>query len=77
LQGLYLNNTAVTNAGLDHLVGLENLQEMLLNNTAVTNAGLGHLAGLENLRWLDLRNTAVTDLSPLQAQIERGLDVFT
>jgi Leucine-rich repeat (LRR) protein/energy-coupling factor transporter ATP-binding protein EcfA2 len=77
LQDLSLNNAAVTDTGLGHLAGLKNLRWLQLNNTVITNAGLDHLAGLENLQGLRLENTAVTDLSPLQAQIERGLDVFT
>jgi energy-coupling factor transporter ATP-binding protein EcfA2 len=76
LQGLYLGSTAVTDAGLGLLAKLENLQGLGLNNTAVTDAGLGQLAGLKNLQGLRLDNTAVTDLTLLQAQMERGLDVF-
>jgi hypothetical protein len=77
LRDLHLANTAVTDAGLVHLAELENLQVLDLSNTAVTDAGQAHLAGLKKLQVLDLSNTAVTDLSPPQAQIERGLHVFT
>ena len=56
-----LNDTQVTDAGLEHLRGLTNLVWLWLNNTPVTDAGLEHLRGLTNLQWLRLDNTPVTD----------------
>jgi Leucine-rich repeat (LRR) protein/energy-coupling factor transporter ATP-binding protein EcfA2 len=76
LQELNLSNTVITDRGLTHLTGLKQLQLLVLSNTAVTNTGLVHLIGLDRLKALDVSNTAVTDLAPLQAQIERGLEVI-
>ena len=49
----------VTDAGLAHLKGLANLEELDLARTWVTDAGLTHLKGL-NLRSLGLIRTKVT-----------------
>ena len=61
LEALYLRDTQVADAGLEHLSGLTNLQRLSLDNTQVTDAGLEHLRGLTNLRSVSLYNTAVTD----------------
>jgi len=59
LQGFM--GTRVTDAGLEHLKGLTQLQWLNLTGTRVTDAGLKHLKGLGQLRLLDLENTQVTD----------------
>jgi len=51
----------VTDAGLECLAELRELQVLDLEGTRVTDAGLAHLAGLKGLRKLDLRGTRVTD----------------
>ena len=61
LQGLWLSQTRVTDAGLEHLEGLTNLQELYLGATQVTDTGLEHLKGLVNLQYLDLSGAQVTD----------------
>ena len=43
LEYLDLNNTQVTDAGLEHLKGLEKLNWLLLKNTKVTDAGVNDL----------------------------------
>ena len=43
-------NTKVTDAGLEHLKGLTDLQTLELLHTKVTDAGLEHLEGLTRLR---------------------------
>ena len=53
--------TDVSNAGLDHLKGLTNLQELRLFGTQVSDAGLAHLKGLSKLQTLDLGYTQVSD----------------
>jgi hypothetical protein len=58
---LHLCYTGVTDAGLEHLKGLSNLEALLLNGTHVTDAGLEHLKELTNLEWLAVRDTRVTD----------------
>ncbi|MFH1264983.1 MAG: hypothetical protein ABIK89_04605, partial [Planctomycetota bacterium] len=56
-----LNNTQVSDAGLEHLKGLSNLSALYLIETQVTDAGLEHLKGLESLQQLHVHNTQVTD----------------
>ncbi len=51
----------VSDAGLEHLKGLTQLQWLYLSNTAISDAGLEHLRGLTQLQWLDLLNTNVSD----------------
>jgi len=58
---IYLDNSLVTDAGLEHLKELTKLKALYLSNTQVTDAGLEHLKELTNLEWLDLSNTHVTD----------------
>jgi len=56
-----LGGRQVTDAGLEHLKGLTELQVLNLYVTSITDAGLEHLKGLTNLRSLDLYDTNVTD----------------
>ena len=51
----------MTDAGLTHLQGLEQLKDLSLDSTQVTDSGLVHLQGLKNLRRLILDHTHVTD----------------
>ena len=55
-----LGRSQVTDAGLVHLKGMTNLEELWLP-TQVTAAGLVHLRGLPNLDTLGLGGTKVTD----------------
>ena len=63
-----LNNAQVTDAGLEHLRGLSQLQELFLANTKVTDTGLENLKGLSHLQWLWLDETQVTDAGLAQPQ---------
>jgi uncharacterized protein (DUF2384 family) len=65
LGQLSLDNTQVTDAGLEQLKGLPSLRHLSLRNTQVSDAGLEHLKGLPNLQWLFLRSTQVTDAGVL------------
>jgi hypothetical protein len=56
-----LSETQVADAGLEHLKGLTQLQDLRLQWTEVTDAGLVHLNGLTKLKWLDMNATKVTD----------------
>lgn len=58
--GVAFSNRKVTDAGLEHLKGLTQLQHLILQNTKITDAGLEHLKGLTQLQQLNL-NTKVTD----------------
>lgn len=54
-------STQVTDAGLEHLQGLGQLEVLYLDGTKITDAGLAHLSGLSQLAHLALDNTKVTD----------------
>ncbi len=56
----WLNDTAVTDADLEHLKGHTSLEILVLRDTSITDAGLEHLAGLTNLWKLDLDATRIT-----------------
>ena len=56
-----LNFNDITDAGLVHLKGLPNLQNLSLFRTKVTDAGLVHLKGLTSLQTLNLYGTQITD----------------
>jgi hypothetical protein len=56
-----LTGTKVTDAELEHLKGLSQLQELYLLCTKVTDAGMERLTGLSQLQWLWLGGTKVTD----------------
>ena len=51
----------VTDAGVAHLAGLTNLEELNLFSQNVTDEGLEHLKGLSALSKLDVRSTKVTE----------------
>ena len=61
LTSLDLWNTRVTDAGLQHVAGLNNLTKLNLWGTLVTDVGLQHVAGLNSLTTLNLGDTRVTD----------------
>ena len=48
-------------AGLEHLKGLSQLQQLDLSNTKISDAGLEDLKGLTKLLYLSLDHTNVTD----------------
>jgi len=56
-----LKETKITDAALEHLSGLANLQTLNLTGTQITDAGVRHLAGLTRLRKLLLAATSVSD----------------
>lgn len=47
----------ITDAGMEHVKGLDQLTALELGFTKVTDDGLGELAGMKNLAKLDLRET--------------------
>jgi hypothetical protein len=55
-----LTGTQVTDAGLEHLKRLGQLQLLYIGHTQVTDAGLEHLKGLSQLKQLSLGGTKVT-----------------
>lgn len=61
LEWLYLDETAITDAGLEHVQELSELQRLYLISTGVTDRGLARLSKLEHLQLLYLDRTQVTD----------------
>ena len=57
----HLRGDGLTDAGLVHLDGLQDVVNLHLGGTQVTDAGLVHLKGLSSLRRLHLENTGVGD----------------
>lgn len=56
-----LARTKVSDKGLAHLAGMNNITRLHLENTGITDAGLDSLKGLTNLEYLNLYGTQVTD----------------
>ena len=63
IKGLRLNDTRVTDEGLETLKEEGSLKEIYLNNTRITDAGLKHLAAVPHLTYITIDGTAVTDKS--------------
>src|SRR6202030_4403429 len=61
VQALRLGHTKITDAGLEDLSRLKNLQTLWLEDTQVTDMGLKELAVLKSLQSLNLSTTHVTD----------------
>ena len=69
---LSLSNWQLTDAGLVHLKGMRNLQQLDLMSTKVTDAGLIHLKPLTNLKQLVLDGcTTLTNAGV--AELQRAL----
>jgi len=51
----------ITDAGLEHLKRLTQLEELTLMGTHITDAGLEHLGALKNLQMLNLRGNWIGD----------------
>ena len=56
-----LYGVEITDAGLEHLKGLTNLEVLGLDDANITDAGLRRLKGLTNLKWLYLDDTKITN----------------
>jgi hypothetical protein len=54
LSHLDLTGSAVTNAGIKHLLKLQSLDRIILAGTAITGSAIKRLAALEELEWLDV-----------------------
>jgi hypothetical protein len=70
IEGLYLENTGVTDEGLANLTKFHRLKNFEIRNDVrraakasplVTDAGIAHLRGLTGLRSLNISYTSVTD----------------
>jgi Leucine-rich repeat (LRR) protein len=61
IVSLSLSQTPITDAGLEHLKGLTNLEKLYLYNSRMTGKGLAHLEKLTRLRYLYLNTNQITD----------------
>lgn len=61
VRGVDLGRTEITDAEINYLNGLNNLQILRLHGTTVTDAGLAHLKDFTNLHSLNLEGTSITD----------------
>jgi len=59
-RGIELANAQITDAELQRLKGLTNMEALILQSTSVTDTGLEHLKGLTSLKELYLDNTKTT-----------------
>jgi Leucine-rich repeat (LRR) protein len=61
LDGVYIENSTLTDAGMPMLGKLEQLDELSLACPSVTDAGLKSLTGLQKVRWLNLTGVKMGD----------------
>ena len=61
VQKIDLTNKDITDADMENLSVLGQLQSLTLYGTKVSDEGLKYLAGLEGLKELDLTKTNITD----------------
>ncbi|MEE8451785.1 MAG: hypothetical protein V3R99_07710, partial [Thermoguttaceae bacterium] len=83
---LNLDQTRITDNGMEHLGNLKNLEMLSLNGTSVSDAGLRHLSGMRKLRvlWLGrcrpngiVEGTDITDLGLEQLKPLSKLEVLS
>jgi Leucine-rich repeat (LRR) protein len=58
---LSIDDTQVSDTGIEHLKGLPTLETLALHNTQITDVGLEHIKELANLGYLTLGGVPVTD----------------
>jgi Leucine-rich repeat (LRR) protein len=61
LKELGVSATRITDAGLEHLVNLQDLSALHLNETQITHKGLAVLPNLHSLTSLGVQGTGITD----------------
>ncbi len=61
IDGVFCDDSTITDTGLVHFKGLTNLNSLYLHNTAITDSGLAHLKDFPKLEYLFLNGTAITD----------------
>jgi thiol-disulfide isomerase/thioredoxin len=61
ITGLHLQNTHITDAGLEQLKGMSNIISMNLEGTEITDRGLDSLKTISSLKYLILKGTRVTE----------------
>ncbi len=61
ITGIHLQNTRITDAGLEHFRGLSNIFSMNLEGTVITDRGLDALKTIRSLKFVVLSGTRVTE----------------
>lgn len=61
IHRLRLNDTGITNVGLEHIGTLKNLELLELTGARITDDGLAHLSNLKRLTWLAPCRCPITD----------------
>jgi Leucine-rich repeat (LRR) protein len=61
VRTLWIACNKVTDAGLDRIRGMTNLERLSIGSEQVTDAGLAKIAELQNLLWLDLNSSKIGD----------------
>lgn len=67
----------VTNADLEHLTALLDLERLILRSTQITDDGLKHLQAVVSLRFLELISTSITDVGLTQLEALPNLQRLT
>jgi hypothetical protein len=62
LKDLYLRNTQIGDAGINHIRGLRELRLLAVSHTRITDKSMDVIAGFENLEHLRINRTGVTDV---------------
>lgn len=65
LHWLSLNETNITDAGIQHLRNLPRLQQLNLQHTNITNRSVTDLAAIPRLKELSVGETGVTNIQPI------------
>lgn len=73
LVWLKLDDSDLSDAGMEQLAVLSNLTRLSLVNTGITDKGIAHLSALKNLQVLNLVNTRVTEKGLLNLKDLRQL----
>lgn len=60
LNALQLNGTAITRAGLDHIVTRHRLHQLTLNDTTIDDTSIDVIIRCKSLRQLHIRNTRIS-----------------
>ena len=77
INTLFVNDTQITDNGLEKLKGLSSLEFLALNGTQITDGGLEHLKELTRLHTLWLANTQITDAGLEHLEGLTSLEVLT
>ena|SRR5436190_18345733 len=73
IDDIELKWSEITDAQVNQLSKLANLNRLSIDGTDVTDAGVAQLSGLSNLKVLSLESTAVTDIGLVQLSRMTGL----